>query len=369
MNKIKLLCVIIAFVLLLGIITSCSPNDTQGSINSQAPSSSSKKSDKIDKDDDKSDNDQSGNDQTDNNENSGETENENGSVNTDEDGNVHLTFKSTLSYDYLKTLDGESVTINGYLATSSPVDGSFVFLMNMPYQNCPFCVPNTSELSNTIEVYPENGERFSYTASAVKVTGTLKVAPKDRPFSDPYGYTFSFKIIDATYDVLKSEDMGEDFGVWEKFSQSGIIDELYKMYDYVDFVTKWNEYFVNSYTDANGKVQPGYYLWPSDTKSYLEKGNMKYGTASDYFTNLIKKIEDLDKDAFKDLIANIKEAEALAKTAYNKLYNDEYTNEYKYVEKFGNYDYIYTINGGDQLKTSLNDIYNGFQEWLASWEL
>ena len=50
-----------------------------------------------------------------------------------------LSFKSAAEYDYLKTLDGTMVTINGYMATSSPVDGSFMFLMNMPYQNCPFC--------------------------------------------------------------------------------------------------------------------------------------------------------------------------------------------------------------------------------------
>lgn len=289
------------------------------------------------------------------------------------DGNdgeyASLTFKDALSYDYLKGLEGEKVTINGYLATSSPVDGSFIFLMNMPYQSCPFCVPNTTELSNTIEVYPESGEKFSYTASAVKVKGELAVAPEGEPFTDPYGYTFSFKIINATYEVLTSEEMGEDFGVWEKFSKSGVIDELYKMYDYVDFLCKWNDYFINSYTDANGNPQPGYYLWASDAKNYLEKGNMKYGTAEGYFSSLAAKVKAIDEVAFADLIQNILEAEVLAKKAYDKLYNGEFTSEYKYVEKFGNYDYIYSINGGEELKAELNEIYNGFQEWLASWEL
>jgi hypothetical protein len=54
------------------------------------------------------------------------------------DGATKLSFKSALEYDYLKTLDGKQVTINGYMATSSPVDGSFMFLMNLPYQSCPF---------------------------------------------------------------------------------------------------------------------------------------------------------------------------------------------------------------------------------------
>ena len=63
-----------------------------------------------------------------------------------------LSFKAASGYDYLKTLDGTLVTISGYMATSSPVDGSFMFLMNLPYQSCPFCVPNTSQLSNTMEI-------------------------------------------------------------------------------------------------------------------------------------------------------------------------------------------------------------------------
>lgn len=306
----------------------------------------------------------------------GRSDDKNGSNNGESNGSnsshseyTNLTFKSTLSYDYLKGLDGKGVTINGYLATSSPVDGSFIFLMNMPYQSCPFCVPNTTELSNTIEVYPKSGQKFSYTASAVKVTGTLAVAPKGQPYTDPYGYTFSFKIVDASYEILTSDDMGANFGVWEKFSQSGVIDELYKMYDYVDFVCKWNEYFVNSYTDKDGNKQPGYYLWASDAKNYLEKGNMKYGTDENYFKNLIEKVEAIDKDAFSDLVENIKDAEVLAKKAYAKLYAGEYTYEYKYVEKFGNYDNIYTITGGDELKSELDQIFKGFQEWLGSWEL
>lgn len=43
-----------------------------------------------------------------------------------------LSFQAASGYDYLKTLDGTKVSISGYMATSSPVDGSFMFLMNLP---------------------------------------------------------------------------------------------------------------------------------------------------------------------------------------------------------------------------------------------
>ena len=61
---------------------------------------------------------------------------------------IKLSFKSASTFDYLKSIDGQTVTINGYMATSSPVDGSFMFLMNLPYQSCPFCVPKSESMSS-----------------------------------------------------------------------------------------------------------------------------------------------------------------------------------------------------------------------------
>ena len=134
---------------------------------------------------------------------------------------VKLSFKSAASFEYLQTLNNKEVTINGYMATSSPVDGSFIFLMNMPYQNCPFCKPNTSQLSNTIEVYPEAKEKFSYTTSAIKIVGTMIVAEDpNKPFTDPFDYQFVFKIIDADYRILKDSDLPEELALWQKFANT-----------------------------------------------------------------------------------------------------------------------------------------------------
>ena len=63
----------------------------------------------------------------------------------EEDDYTKLSFKSTLKYDYLSELNDEKVTINGYIATSSPPNGSFIFLMNMPYQSCPFSFERTKD--------------------------------------------------------------------------------------------------------------------------------------------------------------------------------------------------------------------------------
>lgn len=283
-----------------------------------------------------------------------------------------LSFKSAANYDYLKTLDGKTVTINGYMATSSPVDGSFMFLMNLPYQSCPFCVPNTSQLSNTMEIYPKKGESFSYTTQAVKVVGTLEVAEsEDKPFKDTYGYEFCYKIVDATYTIIKAEDLSEDLALWQKIASTDVVNDIYKMYDYLNFLCAWNTYYIDNYTDENGEDQIGYYLYPGDAEDFIynDGAQYNYGYKEGYFDSIITKIESVDKTAFADLVANVRKAEALAKTALGELENQNYTFEYKYVEMFGTENYVYTLNKGEELKNEMNAIYMEFSNWLGSWEM
>lgn len=285
---------------------------------------------------------------------------------------VKLSFKSAAEYDYLKTLDRKPVTINGYVATSSPVDGSFIFLMNLPYQSCPFCVPNTSQLSNTIEVYPKKGDSFGFTNQAIKVTGTLVVAEnEDEPFTDEYGYTFNYKIVDADYTVISGDELSSDMELWQKIASSDIVSELYKMYDYINFVCAWNTYYVNSYTDKDGNRVDGYYLWPADAKGYVfnDGAQYNYGYKEGYFDSLVNKITSIDPDAFSDLVDNVRAAEALSKKAIKELEDGNYTSEYKYIEMFEKEDYVYTLNKGNELKSEMDTVYSAFSNWIASWEL
>ena len=285
---------------------------------------------------------------------------------------VKLSFKAASGYDYLKTLDGQTVTINGYMATSSPVDGSFIFLMNLPYQSCPFCVPNTSQLSNTVEIYPKAGEAFSYTSQAIRVIGKLEVAEReDKPFTDKYGYEFNFKIVDATYTIIKADELSEDIALWQKIANTDVVNDIYKMYEYVNFLCAWNTYYVNSYIDENGVTQPGYYLYASDAERYIypDGAQYNYGYKEGYFDSIVAKIESVDKTAFADLIANVRKAEALANDALAELENKNYTSEYKYVEMFGKEDYVFTLNKGDELKSRMDEVYSEFSMWLGSWEM
>ena len=283
-----------------------------------------------------------------------------------------LSFKAASGYEYLKTLDGKTVTINGYMATSSPVDGSFLFLMNLPYQSCPFCVPNTSQLSNTMEVYPKEGDSFAYTSQAIKIVGTLDVADdENEPFTDMYGYEFNYKIVDATYTIIQSSELSEDMALWQKIAESDVVNDIYKMYDYVNFLCAWDTYYVNSYTDENGETVTGYYLYAADVENYLYKdgAQFNYGYQAGYFDSIVSKIEAVDQTAFADLVSNIRKAEALAKEALAELENGNYTSEYQYVEMFETEDYVYTLTRGEELQEKMNQVYAEFSAWLSSWEM
>ena len=290
----------------------------------------------------------------------------------DTDDAIKLSFKSASTFDYLKSIDGKTVTINGYMATSSPVDGSFMFLMNLPYQSCPFCVPNTSQLSNTMEVYPKNGKSFPFTNQAIKVTGKLKVAnSQDEFFTDRYGYEFNFMIVDADYKILKSEEISNDIGLWQQVAESDLVTDMYAMYDYVNFLCAWNTYYVNNYTDSNGNEVKGYYLYPADAINYLTKDGAQwnYGYKNGYFDGIIAKIKSIDENKLSDLVANVEKAKTLAEKALNELNSGNYTYEYKYVEMFGTTDKVYTLNKGEELKGEMDAIYLEFSNWLGGWEM
>lgn len=293
--------------------------------------------------------------------------------NQDSSDAIRLSFKSAASYEYLTTLNNKKVVINGYMATSSPVDGSFIFLMNLPYQSCPFCKPNTSELSNTMEVYPKKNEKFSYTTSAIRVEGTLIVASSiDEPFEDAYGYQFNFKLINAEYRILKDSELSSGLALWQKVANSGLITDLYSMYDYLNFLCFWPTYYVKNQYDVSGQlVEHGFYLWPGDATDFIKRdgAQFNYGYKEGYFDNLINKINKLSSTGFETLISNINKVKDLCAYAISELDNEHYTkSELHYIEMFDNEDYTFTLND-TTLGDKFDALYYEFTDWLGSFEM
>lgn len=279
-----------------------------------------------------------------------------------------LSFKETISINKLKELDGKKVTINGYLATSSPADGTFIFLMNLPYQNCPFCVPNTSQLMNTLEVYPKENEKFEFTTQAVTVTGIMRVAEDGKSFTDNFGYEFNYKVTDAEYHIMTESDMTDKMKTYQTIADSGIINELYNMYDYMYFVTNWTEYCQQAFTDIDGTEVPGYWFYPGDFQNYLMQF---YSFMSDtYFDDLIKKIEPLNTDkSFDKIIQSIKDCKTLNDKVQTAFNNQEWTTEERYWEEIQNTEIKYTYNNAVEFNTEYDRLWNIFCEFINSYEL
>lgn len=281
-----------------------------------------------------------------------------------------LSFKTAKKYDELKQMDGTQVYICGYMCKSSPVDGSFMYLMNLPDQSCPFCLPNTTQLSNTMAIYPKSGKSFKYTDSStpILVVGTLKVAEsEDKPFSDENNYEFCFKIVDASFREMTDSEVTDQMKLMKKIASSGIMTSINDMFNYLDFVCNWPEYFVNSYTDKNGDKQPGYYLYASDALRFLQTDGAQYnyGYKDGYFDSLILAAQNLDMDGTDFLVEIIRNAQEVAEKAVNDLENGVYTSEYQYVEKFGTNDYIFTLTNGAEYYATYQQLYVDFeQSWL-----
>ncbi len=283
------------------------------------------------------------------------------------DNPTKISFKSALSYDYLKTLDGTPITINGYMATSSPVDGSYIYLMNLPYQSCPFCLPNTNELSNTMAVYPQDKKKFEYTTQAIKITGILEVSrKKDAFFTDDYGYEFNFRIVDAYYEVLDESELGDN-SIWTKIASSDLVTDIYAMYDYLYFSTHWFTY--------TARFEGGEdYLYPTDAVYFITEdgAQFNYGYQSGYFDSLRKSVKDISETELGELLDIIDRAETLSKLAVSELQRGlNNTSVYKPVVKYSEqfkesrtqYEYL-----SDDLQNQYNELFSDFSEWMSSFE-
>lgn len=269
-----------------------------------------------------------------------------------------LSFSQAQSISEMEKLDGEKVTIIGYMSTLSPVSGKFMYLMNLPYQSCPFCIPNTSTLSNTIAVYAE--DEFEFTDSAIRVSGTLEFGD----YTDEFGYEYGYRIVDAVYEELDVSEMSDELKLWQQLAASDVVSDVYEMFDYLNFLCNWTSYYMQFESGED-------YLYPSDALYFIEtdKAQFNYGFKTGYFEALAEAIKDVNETAFDDLIKIIRDAQALSDTAYNELKNGKYSQVNEYGGRYNDGRKQYKLTKHDELKNGMNDTYAEFSTWLSSWEI
>lgn len=271
-----------------------------------------------------------------------------------------LSFSQAQSIDEMKKLDGKQVSIIGYMSTLSPVSGKFMYLMNLPYQSCPFCIPNTTQLSNTIAVYAKDSKGFEFTDRAIIVTGTMEFGD----YTDEFGYEYSYRIKDADYSILDTSNMSEELRLWQQIASTDVLTEVNNMFEYVNFLCFWGTY--------TAKFESGKdYLYPSNAVRFIENdgAQFNYGFKEGYFENIIKTVKEVDENAFKDLVSIVEKTEALADRAYKDIKDGKYSKVNEYSNAFKDGRKQYKMDNADAYETEFKKIYSDYSEWIASWEI
>ena len=269
-----------------------------------------------------------------------------------------LSFSASASIETISALNGKQVTLIGYMATLSPLSGDYIYLMNLPYQSCPFCVPNTQQLANTMAVYAAKGQKFDYTDRPVQVTGKMELGD----FVDEYGYTYNYRIVDAKYQIVDLSEVSSDYAIYQSLAEDGVIGDINAMFDYLLFICQWTEY-QSGYTDDAG-AEVVYYLYPGDVENILA-AEAPYGYATeagaDYFPSLKRRVQAINGSGLGDLIAILDAAQALESYARGELSSGEYAYDTE-TDK-------YTLNHDADLYAQFYEVYGRFSEWLTRYEL
>ena len=271
-----------------------------------------------------------------------------------------LSFSQAQSIEEMEKLDGKEVTIIGYMSTLSPISGEFMYLMNLPYQSCPFCVPNTTQLANTMAVYAKSADGFEFTDRAIQVTGVLEFGD----YTDEFGYEYNYRIKDATYTILNTDDMDPKIKLWQQLASTDVIAEIYQMYEYINFLCFWPTYTAQFEGGSD-------YLYPEDAIYFYqtEGAQYNYGYQPGYFDSLIAKVESVSKTDFTALVENIRKAETLAAEAIAEIEAGNYATVTEYAGQFGDGRTQYKMNRSEEFDAKMQATYLEFAEWLATWEL
>jgi len=236
-----------------------------------------------------------------------------------ENGITTLKFKNTNSDEAIRALNGKKVSITGYLSTLSPLNGKFAYLMNMPYQSCPFCVPGTSAITNTLTIVAGENKKIEFTDLPVTVVGTLEIGS----FEDEFGYQYDVRLNNVTVNKADMDKLSEKVKQYNLLAENGVVANIYNSIMTLDFAVFYEYYEMETPQKVSLDIV-------NSTKASLNSYNSK-----GEYNNLVKLMDDLLK---------------LGNNVNSDIDKGDYS-------KFNDY------------KNNLQNLFYTFADWMAEGEL
>ncbi len=260
----------------------------------------------------------------------------------------------------MKSLDGQQVTVTGYMSTRLSEEKGIFYLMNVPCQSTPFIKDNSQVLTDTLAVHIKKGEILEYTDSLITVEGTLVF----EDFTDVKGNSYSYRITDAVFSVSETENLSDKEKQWQKLSSSGVITQLNDMYKYLYFLCYWPE-TTSVVNDKKAYFTPELALYNIENEGAI----YNYGYQEGYFDSITENIKTVSQTDYEDLINNVASAKALADKAFNALKNGEYSKVPEYSGIFSDGTEQYRLNDWEAIENEYNSLYESFNNRLSGWTL
>ena len=134
-----------------------------------------------------------------------------------------------------KNLDGKDVEMTGYMAVQSPLDESYIYLVNQPYVSCPFCAIGDITKLEIIPVYMADKSAIKYTENGVTIKGKLEIGEK----VDDLEYTTQCRIYADKVEEIKEGDVDTELQTYyANLSQAGMIIDIQTLQMNIEYATK-----------------------------------------------------------------------------------------------------------------------------------
>lgn len=98
--------------------------------------------------------------------------------------------------DLALQLEGQRVTVSGYMAPPLKAQSKFFVLTKMPMSVCPFCETEAEWPDNILAVYTKRTVKVIPYTVGIKTTGVLELGAKTDPNT---GFLSLIRLADATY--------------------------------------------------------------------------------------------------------------------------------------------------------------------------